>query len=399
MQRTEIGMRPRHDRTGRAFAGRRSIDTVTVQDSRIGARLAVGSNGSQDSARTTDGRPPRARLFDADRTDERLELQDALRRKPGSNQLLWIDADGPLEPDVGANLGDRLKLDGATVRALTSLGKRPTIAVHGKHLHLRVLAEPGTGSDRAGWIDIVIAENLIITVHDGPADVLDRFDDRLKSDATVGRLTASSFLRSLLDAIVTTYFEEVDRIEDEVDRLDARSLRPKPYEDILPELVELRRRIGRLRRRLSDHREVFAALSDADVSDLADPNDEGFGAVAKRFEDAINSVEDSRDLLIGSFDVLMSIQSQRTNETMKVLALATVLLLPGSLIAGLLGMNVAIPLSKDDPSSFWIVVIGIGILAMLVLVVAWRSHWIRIGRPRQEPAPSHDDTASGASSG
>ena len=262
-----------------------------------------------------------------------------------------------------------------------------------------MLAEPGTGSDRAGWIDIVIAENLIITVHDGPADVLDRFDDRLKSDATVGRLTASSFLRSLLDAIVTTYFEEVDRIEDDVDRLDARSLRPKPYEDILPELVEVRRRIGRLRRRLTDHREVFAALSDADVSDLADPNDEGFGSVAKRFEDAINSVEDSRDLLIGSFDVLMSIQSQRTNETMKVLALATVLLLPGSLIAGLLGMNVAIPLSKDDPSSFWIVVLGIGILAMLVLVVAWRSHWIRIGRPRQSPVPAHDDTASGVSPG
>ena len=300
------------------------------------------------------------------------------------NQLLWIDADGPLERDVAAVLDGRLKLGAATVRALTALGTGPTIAVHGKHLRLRVVGEPGADAAGAGWIDIVVAQNLIITLHDGTADVLDRFDDRLESDATVGRLTAVSFLRTLLDAIVTTYFEEVDRIEDDVDRLDARSLRPKPYEDVLPELVEVRRRIGRLRRRLSDHREVFAALADADVSELADPDDEGYSAVAKRFENAINSVEDSRDLLLGSFDVLMSIQSHRTNETMKVLALATVLLLPGSLIAGLLGMNVAIPLSKDDPSSFWDVVLGIAILALLVLVVAWRSHWIRIRLPAIE---------------
>ena len=69
---------------------------------------------------------------------------------------------------------------------------------------------------------------------------------------------------------------------------------------------------------------------------------------------------------------------------MKVIALATALLLPGSLIAGLLGMNVVVPLSKDDPSSFWIVVAGIVALALLVLVVAWRSHWI--GLPHRAPA-------------
>ena len=181
------------------------------------------------------------------------------------------------------------------------------------------------------WIEILIARNLIITLHDGRAPFLDRLDERIKSDATVGKLTAASFLRSLLDAVVTTYFEAVDRIEDEVDELDTRSLMARPDEDILPELVDVRRKIARLRRLLSDHREVYAALADADVSEIADPDDEGFAAVAARFEDAIHSVEDSRDLLLGSFDVFMSRLSQRTNDAMKILALATVLLLPGSL--------------------------------------------------------------------
>ena len=92
---------------------------------------------------------------------------------------------------------------------------------------------------------------------------------------------------------------------------------------------------------LSGQREVFAAFATPDFrrsprATTPRPS----RASRSRFEDALRSVEDSRDLLLGSFDVFMTRTAQRTNDMMKVLALATVLLLPGSLIAGLLGMNV-----------------------------------------------------------
>ena len=90
----------------------------------------------------------------------------------------------------------------------------------------------------------------------------------------------------------------------------------------------------------------------------------------------MHSVENSRDLLLGSFEVFMTRTAQRTNDTMKVLALATVLLLPGSLIAGLLGMNVIVPLDKDNPESFWLVLVSIAVLAGVVLLVARLRRWI-----------------------
>jgi Mg2+ and Co2+ transporter CorA len=323
-----------------------------------------------------------ARLFSADRTDERLELDDALTRRVGSNQLLWLDAVGPLDEMVVERLRKRLDLSTSTARALATLGSRPQIAVHGKHLHVRVLGDPGNGAVEGGWLDIVVARNLIITAHAETADYLARLDERIKSDATVGRLTAASFAGSLLDAVVTTYFEAVDAIEDRVDELDAKALLASPGEDILGPLVAVRRRIAHVRRALSDHREVYAALAHVDVAEISDKDDDGFAAVAARFESALDSVDDSRDLLLGSFEVYMSRLAQRTNDTMKILALATVLLLPGSLIAGLLGMNVVVPLSKDDPSSFWLVVAAIAAFAVFVLVVAWRSHWIDWSRHR-----------------
>jgi magnesium transporter len=146
---------------------------------------------------------------------------------------------------------------------------------------------------------------------------------------------------------------------------------------LLEDLVELRRRIARLRRLLTDQRGLFASLAGPDVAQVVGTDAaEALKAVSGRFESALSAVEDTRDVLLGSFDVIMARTGQRTNDVMKILALATVLLLPGSLIAGLLGMNVAVPLGKDDAASFWIVVGGVVLLAIVILGVARYRRWL-----------------------
>ena len=193
----------------------------------------------------------------------------------------------------------------------------------------------------------------------------------------MGSIDGPAFVHSVLNGIVTGYFQAVDAIEDEIDALDGVVLRRRLGKDILGDLVRLRRKIARLRRVLSDQREVFAALGTADFGAAIEGEANGdFATLADRFENALRSVEDSRDLLIGSFDVFMTRTAQTTNDVMKVLALATVLLLPGSLIAGLLGMNVEVPLPKEGLASFWLVVVAIAILACGVLAVARARRWI-----------------------
>ncbi|MBI3748614.1 MAG: hypothetical protein HY262_07195 [Chloroflexi bacterium] len=323
-----------------------------------------------------------ARLFDADRTDENLSLDDAIRRRVGKTQLLWVDVQGSM-PDAAADeLARRLDLSPRVRRILTDAATGPHLALHGTHFHLRVMTEASDDpTHQWRWLDIVAARNHVVTVHADPIDFLRRIDERIEADASVGRLDGAAFARSILDAAVTSYFQAVDAIEAEVDRIDARSLRPQVDDDLLGDLVALRRRVARLRRALSAHREIYGTLAGADFSRMTEGEDVGtaYAAVAGRFEDAIHSVEDSRDLLLGSFDLFMTRTAQRTNDVMKVLALATVLLLPGSLIAGLLGMNVVVPLPKDDPASFWVVLVAIGLLAAAVVVVAWRFRWIRLG--------------------
>ncbi|HUQ43254.1 MAG TPA: CorA family divalent cation transporter, partial [Candidatus Limnocylindria bacterium] len=204
------------------------------------------------------------------------------------------------------------------------------------------------------------------------------YNDRIEADTALGTLGSVTFLGSLLDDAITSYHAAVDRIEDQVDVLDTRSLRDAGHDSLLDDLVQLRRRIARLRRLLADHRAVFAALASRDVGEIA-ADEDGRAALAEasgRFDRAMSAVESSREVLLGSFEVYMTRTAQRTNDVMKVLTLATVLLLPGSMVAGLLGMNVIVPLNKDDPMSFWLVVGAIAVLAVVIVAVARARRWL-----------------------
>ena len=321
----------------------------------------------------------RVRQFDADRHDQSLGLDEALESKPTERQLLWIDIAEEIDAAQAQQLADAFELDQSTVRALETPGDIPHLAVHGSYLHLRVGVEPNDREPEATpWLDIVGGGNVVITSHRRPIQFLDDMDDRIETDTTFGLLDASTFIASLLGAAVTSYFAAVDAIEDDVDVLDAKSLRDDGRQKLLDDLVVVRRRIARLRRVLTDHRQVFASLAGAELAKLTDNPDsaEAFKSVAERFNSAIGAVEDSREVLIGSFDVYMTRTAQRTNDIMKVLALATVLLLPGSVVAGLLGMNMLIPLPEDNPMSFWFVVSGVAIFAVSILVIARARRWL-----------------------
>lgn len=321
----------------------------------------------------------RVRLFDADRTDEELTFEEAVAAKPTKRQLLWIDIAGDLSPGKGETLAGRFGLDPRTRVALQTAGDRPHLVLRGGYFHLRVAAEPDDEQPvETKWLDVIAGRNVVISKHRAPIAFLNDLDERIESDTAIGVLDSATFVVAILDSTVTSYFNAADTIEDVVDQFDARLLVDHQERGQLADLVALRRRIARLRRVLIAHRQVFASLAAADLAQVVGSADSasGFQPIAARFDGAVAAVEASRDVLLGSFDVYMTRTAQHTNDIMKVLALATVLLLPGSLVAGLLGMNVAVPLAEDDPLSFWIVVAGVALFVGAVLLAARLREWL-----------------------
>jgi Mg2+ and Co2+ transporter CorA len=312
-------------------------------------------------------------LFRGDGTDDSVELEGRDEFRIAKDELLWVDA-----TSMGAEeLAIVRRALGLTDRAVAALKARPgkpdaTVLEGALEVVVRVLADGAGGRPTA--IQILVGDDWIITHHARRVPFLEEHREAIRDDRPVGRLTAIQFLVSLLDWHVDSFFRAAEELEEEVDKLDDAALRGDG--DILNSLVKMRRRIARVRRILSPHRECFAGLArPVFLPDLDPAERDALAGIASRLERAVEAITNTREMLIGTFDVHMTRTAQRTNDIMRVLTLASVVLLPSVVLAGVMGMNFKVPIF-DQPNVFWVVV-GI-MLAMAVAtlgVARWRG-WL-----------------------
>ena len=90
---------------------------------------------------------------------------------------------------------------------------------------------------------------------------------------------------------------------------------------------------------------------------------------------AVDAAREAKESTRGSFDLLVARIGQRTNDVMKVLTLVTVILLPSTVLAGIMGMNFQLGLF-DLVWMFWAVIAAMLGIAVLVLSVARSQRWI-----------------------
>ena len=227
-------------------------------------------------------------------------------------------------------------------------------------------------------VECVLGRNWIVTAHRGEVEVLEEFRERAEGGGQVGALDAPSFVAAIFEWVVAGYFRAFEAVESELEELDARvmSSTPKDVSNDLTRLVELRRSIGAMRRALSPHREVVVALVHPELDALStEDSAEKFAALESRLTQALDAARDTKESTFGSFDLLVARIGQRTNDIMKVLTLVTVILLPSTVLAGIMGMNFKVGFF-DLAWMFWVVIAVMFAIAVLVLSVARSRRWI-----------------------
>jgi magnesium transporter len=322
-----------------------------------------------------------ARLFVADGHDEVVELDDAVVRSLDARRLLWVDVDGR-DPDALRRVVDTLRLPEAHVERIARDHGRAHLGRSEDQLHVTLESlEPGDRTDRRRHprlerreIDLVAAPNILLTVHEGHVAALDRFREGLEGETRLGATSAAGLLSALVDEVIVGYHELVEVIEREIDELDQRALESRRGEDVLGQMVALRRRVAEVRRTLAPHREALTLLGQPELG-----ADEGIGrpwpGLVERLDGAMVAVEGLRDALLGTFDIHMGRVSQRANDVMRTLTLLSAVLLPAVVLAGIMGMNFKLPFF-EDASNFWLVAGAMGAMAGAILgVAAWRR-WL-----------------------
>jgi Mg2+ and Co2+ transporter CorA len=312
-------------------------------------------------------------LWHPDGRDEEIDLSEPKRRRLSKDQLLWVDLESADE-DERASVATALGLSDDAIEALQSELSTPDARVLEGAVEVDVLSMNDGKELEPVPLRILMGREWLITRHDAPLPYLAQHRERLRDERPIGLLKPVEFLVSILDWHVDSFFAAADELEHKVDELDEAALRRD--DDLLQVLVAMRRRIAKVRRIVGRHREVFAELVRPDfVADMDEAQSRALAHEAERLTRASDAVSHVREMLIGTFDVHMTRTAQRTNDIMRVLTWTSVILLPGVVLAGIMGMNFKVGLF-DNPNMFWVVIGFMIFTAVATLVVArWRG-WL-----------------------
>jgi len=312
-----------------------------------------------------------ARLFDASGDDAVLALDDLAAPDGDDNRLVWVDLAG----DARKHLPEVLARTGLAADVPWEGGTNPALGKSGGTSWLRVVAINDDGSHedvRGTLLTLISGRNVVISVHETPLAFMDELRSREEGGSMVGALSAESFVASLLDWQLSTYFQAVAEYELAVERLEVQILEERGG-TCLPELRRLRRWASRLRRMLAPHRVVFHALSRPDFRpDASADARRHFEILDSRFERAMDMVENARELVLGSFALFSSQTATQTNDSMRVLTFVTVITGVLATLVGALGMNFAASFFETRDTGFWT---AVGALLLFATVAIGLARW------------------------
>ncbi len=300
----------------------------------------------------------------------------ALRDKP---TVTWINVDGLHDVEVIRALCDRFGVHPLVQEDILNTDQRPKMEDFGDYLFCVLSMIFCRGPEQSvdfEQVSLVLGPSFVLSFQEDVGDVFDPVRERLRLDQGQVRKKGADYLcYRLIDAIVDNYFQVGEKLGEEIERLE-ETLLEQQGASALKELHQLKRESIRLRKAVWPLREVMAAFTRGESKLIEQGTLVYFRDVYDHCVQMIDTVETFRDLLSGMLDLYLSIQNNRLNEAMKVLAVISTIFIPLSFVAGVYGMNFEFMPELKSPYGYPIV-LGSMVLVGLAFV-AWfkRKRWI-----------------------
>jgi len=317
-------------------------------------------------------------LYDAKGHDEQLELDDVDIGQINDKHLLWVNI---LTRDEELLASTVAKLDLTDVPCKEVIDDCGPLVINRFETFFRfcintVITNKNASPEKL-MIDFIVGKNFVVTIHEGDVDYFAEFREREKGETQFGELDAESFVATLLDLNIVSYFLALEQLEREVDEIDEKVLTKDFETDIfLKEMVRLRRDASKLRRWLLPHREVFYALARPDFRQIAESQSfEHYKMLNQHFERAVEAIEHSRETVLSIFELFATKSAQETNNLIRKLTLFTLIVGSLGVIAGIFGMNYQLSYFEDE-SGFWFTVGAMAVIALSWGTIAKVKGWL-----------------------
>jgi magnesium transporter len=299
-----------------------------------------------------------------------------------SNGLRWVNIEWPgsLERTW---LEEHFDFHALDLEDVLSRNQRPKIDVYDDYLfivlHLPIF-DPTVGRLGAGELDLFVGPDYVVTIPNQPRQPVEYLFERCRAKEELREQLFSRgsgyLLYRLVDDSFDYCFPMLRKIGNKLDALEDQIFEERA-EEVVRDISNVKQEIINFRKVIRPQRPVLRELEKVKQRYLASDFD-----LEIYFDDIVDAHERIWDMLENYKEVAEALEetnesviSHRLNDILRVLTSISVVILPLTLIASVMGMNTWVP-DEGDAAGFF-VVLGIMALVLVGLVAYFRKRrWL-----------------------
>jgi magnesium transporter len=296
--------------------------------------------------------------------------------------LRWVNIERP-SPLECAWLEEHFGFHALDLEDVLSRNQRPKIDEYPDYLFI-VLHFPvfdrAVGRLNAGELDIFVGPDYLVTIPNQPLQPVEYLFERCRQKEELREQHFAKGPGFLLYRVVDDGFDycfpmlrkignKLDALEDQI--FSGRS------EEVVRDISNAKQEIINFRKVIRPQRTVLRDLENAKSRFIAREGDLEvyFDDIVDAHERIWDMLENYKEVIEGLEDTNESVISHRVNDILRVLTVISVILLPLTLLASIMGMNVRVP-GQNEIGAFWTVLGLMAVMLVGLLVIFRRRGWL-----------------------
>jgi magnesium transporter len=231
--------------------------------------------------------------------------------------------------------------------------------------------DPRTENITISSLNIFVGQDFIISLSNGKLKRLEDFFEKMNEDTqertSVFKRGSGYLLYLLMDELFDVYNIYLSQLMRSIREIEEEIFEGKIMKDRLYDIMSVKRQIIHLRRALLPHGPIIISIEQLHKRFINKKLELYFDDVADKINRAKNSLETMSETIETLHDANESLTSHNTNRVMKVLTIFSVTMLPLTLLSGIFGMNVPLPLSEQE-GAFLMLIVFMALIMVFTLL-------------------------------
>ncbi len=303
--------------------------------------------------------------------EEKNELNIDLKE----NLNLWIDISDPTDEDI-TYLENKFSLNKKALDRVRQKSKKPVVKEIEHDSKFTILLDLKFSNFQhleSFPLYFFVGDRWLITLHSNKIDLVTKVKTILADRKTILESSIDALYYSIISYIIEDYEQLLTAIELKVFDIE-KDAQYRPSKIVLTYLDTLSRQVITLRRYFWDARNIinYHVNMEKDKDDI-----KYLQIVYNNINQLIEMIQSYQDTINSTRDLFSSSISLQINETMRVLTIFSAIILPLSLLIGVLGLQ-GFDLNNlyTLPRYLGFLVIVMLVITMISLFVFWKKKWI-----------------------